>query len=367
VSDTRGATISFSVKITLTESDWDKRVGGWKCDALAIPGSRLADIFFGGRDVTPRSYKVVEHSILWTTSPRPKEIVVTIVVDGDLSEIGRNRAALEVQKSDLEREKFALEQAKFKSEKRWKLYSALGAILSAFITAVTTTQILPESVKIGAPKAAAESATIGLTRYYEASNDFLATGGKDSFAQLLKDAKHDVWFFGTSFYISIDQYRDHLLSKLGEGININFLVLDCESSALNQSAAMLDTPITVLGDQCRGGLRNLAALVRASRKSGNEAQLKVKLIAEPLASRIYFFDPRTPDGKTYYVPQVNGISSQKLPGFVVHNKIAKFHNVYFLAVQRLWNGSDAIDFAVWSRSHPELDSVDVPTPGKVKN
>src|SRR5580698_7902921 len=110
----------------LTDSEWDRRLGGWKCDALSIPGAKLVELQYSGRNANRRSYRVQESSVIWSGPNRPSDVVATIVLEKDLSKIEEDRSSLENAKADLEREKLVLEKAKFASERRWRLYSAIG-------------------------------------------------------------------------------------------------------------------------------------------------------------------------------------------------------------------------------------------------
>jgi hypothetical protein len=347
-------TISFG--LSLTESDWDPRNRGWRCDALMVPGSKLKQVALRGQIISDGSYRIDGSLILWLAKKVPTEIFLTVALEQDLSGLEQERLRLEGVKTKLEADKVSLEQQKFLSERRWKVYSAIGAVASVLLT-VATTQLIPalrsnEFLSTGANNA-------GLLRFFERSNDFLASGGAHQFEAELATARTEVWCLGSSFYISTDTYRDKLLDKLRSGVSLHFLVLNPDSPALSRSASMLNAPESELNDQIRAGLRSLLKLMLEAKKlDAGAGQVFVKLTSEQIASRLYFFDPKTPDGATYIVPQVNRANSQSLPGFLLRNKEAKYHETFFAGMQRLWNSESSVALDQWLLAHPDI-SVEV--------
>jgi hypothetical protein len=77
--------------MTLGASDWYPRLSAWKCEPLLIPGARLIGLYYSGRNADPRSYENSGSSILWKATKRPDEVVVTVELEKDLSEIDRQR------------------------------------------------------------------------------------------------------------------------------------------------------------------------------------------------------------------------------------------------------------------------------------
>ena len=108
---------------TLSESDWDPRLGGWHCEALNIPGSVLQALFAGGRQIDPREFQRDGQTIKWSGDRHPSELLARIALTVDLSK-------LEDEKLGLERQKLALEKEKLRSEKFWKMASAIGSVLA---------------------------------------------------------------------------------------------------------------------------------------------------------------------------------------------------------------------------------------------
>lgn len=333
----------ITFKTTLTESDWDKRLGGWKCEALAIPGAKLFELYSAGRNIDTRFFQTSSTGVLWSGGTRPREVLATIVLEKDLTEIERERFGLE-------KDKLELEQQKFISEKRWKIYAAAGAALSALLTFTTTNQIIP---RFTAPNGLNPSNNIGLLGYFDQSNDFLASGGANHYQFLLDHTKHEAWFFGISFYISVEQYREILLKKVRSGVELNFLILDPNSSALARAAQVLGSSEQEIRNQCYSGLKSLQVLAQAARSGeGDLGKVNVKLMPEPPVSRIYFFDPKSDDGVTYYVPQVNRMNTQSLPGFLVLNKSAKIHDFYFAGIQKVWADPNTLWLKDWLEKNP---------------
>src|SRR4029453_9621622 len=113
------------------------------------------------------------------------------------------------------------------------------------------------------------SAAPGLVKIFEKSNDFLATGDPYQFPSLLTSAKSEVWFVGTTFYISTAQYRDLFLSRLADGIDLNFLVLDPEGEAIGMMAQLLGATKKELALDCTSGIRVLDRTADEARNAGS--------------------------------------------------------------------------------------------------
>jgi hypothetical protein len=185
------------------------------------------------------------------------------------------------------------------------------------------------------------SASIGLVRQFAKSNDFLSSSTRDSFEAALTNAKREVWFVGTSFYISADTYRDLIRKRVQDGVDVNFLILDPDGGNLERAARMMNISVKELADQCHAGIRTFMQIRRELAVSGMENRLGIRLSSDELYSRLYFFDPKADEGLTYFIPQVNRASSQVLPGFLVRNAQATFHSSYFDGIQRLWNAGES--------------------------
>ncbi len=116
----------------LKDEDWTQTLGGWRCDALRIPGAKFEALYHDGKRADTNSFTIENYTIRWSGSPKPKELSVLI------SLIPQDLDKLEKQKIQLEQNKFNLEQEKASTEKKWKVLTAVGAICSGLITFSTT-------------------------------------------------------------------------------------------------------------------------------------------------------------------------------------------------------------------------------------
>jgi len=335
--------VTLSFRLTLSGREWDSRVGGWRCEALAIPGAKLQQLCDNGTEVGTSDYQIENGVIVWNKKERPAEIVAAVEIDKDLQAIQDANSALAADKAGLEEQKFALEQHKFKSDRFWKALSTIGAVLGVTIGYAYKYYLEPASTTTGAPAIAS----------FDRSNDFLSSNSQQSFRSLLKVANREAWFVGTSFYISTDQFRDELIEKARTGFDLNFLVFDPASPAAKTVAQLLDIPVESVVEQCVTGLRSLQVIRKALLTSGSTGQVRVRLSQIPFSSRLYFFDPKITSGSIYVIPQVSSVSSQNSPGFLVRNDKAPFSSVFFDGIGRLWNGSFVTELDAWLRAHPE--------------
>jgi class 3 adenylate cyclase len=198
------------------------------------------------------------------------------------------------------------------------------------------------------------SAAPGLVKIFEKSNDFLATGDPYQFPSLLTSAKSEVWFVGTTFYISTAQYRDLFLSRLADGIDLNFLVLDPEGEAIGMMAQLLGSTKKELALDCTSGIRLLDRTADEARNAGSRGVLRVKLIEEPIQTRFYLFDPKAEDGFAYFIPLLNGTNSQTVPGYLVRNSEGGYCDAYLKGVFRMWNRPATKTLEAWKAAHPNF-------------
>jgi len=224
-----------------------------------------------------------------------------------------------------------------------------GSLAAALITAVVAPLFKAPSVGVEG-----KSKTPFL-KIFERSNDFLATGDSHQFPSLLKAAKREAWFVGTTFYITTDQYHDQLLSKLSEGVDLNFLILSPDGAALGKVAHLLGVQEKELLDNCMSGIRTLSRLSGEARNARLPGTLRVKIIDEPFQTRLYLFDPRARDGFSYYIPQLNGTNSQTLPGFLSANSSAEYLSTYFTGILKMWNDPEAKALEDWKSAHPGFE------------
>lgn len=309
--------------VTLADDAWDEVKGGWRCSALEIPGIKVDGLYVSGRLVDTAQYSINQQLrlIRWAGSRRPTLASVHLQV----------ASALSTQELTARWKKLAI------------LLPVIGSIVAATITATWRDA---RSREPPPPPAAIQ--------VFAKSNDFLATGGTRQFDTLLLATKREAWFVGTTFYISVDTHRELIKRKLSEGVDLNFLIFDPFGSHAADVARMLDIGVNELNDQCWLGIRTMIGLADDARAGRLPGHLSVKLIDDTLYSRLYLFDPKTTEGSTYYVPQVNQSNSQFLPGFLATNARAAFHVAYFDGVLRAWNGGSAQTLESWRATHPEI-------------
>jgi hypothetical protein len=117
--------------VYLKDEDWLSAMGGWRCDALLIPGANFEALYHDGRKADTKSFEIENHIIRWSENSKPKDLLVTLSLTEDLPK-------LEEEKLQLEREKLSLEKQKTSVETKWKLITAVGAILGSLLTFSTT-------------------------------------------------------------------------------------------------------------------------------------------------------------------------------------------------------------------------------------
>ncbi|EKV00933.1 hypothetical protein Lepto7375DRAFT_3071 [Leptolyngbya sp. PCC 7375] len=118
----------IELNIYLKNEDWIATMGGWRCDALLIPGAEFKALYYDGTRTDTKNVEIERHIIRWASGiPRPKELLVTVSLAKDLPQ-------LEKEKLRLEREKLNLEHKKTFLENRWKTIAATGAIVSSLLT-----------------------------------------------------------------------------------------------------------------------------------------------------------------------------------------------------------------------------------------
>jgi hypothetical protein len=312
--------------ITLSDDDWDSVKGGWRCPALQIPATQVKNVYVSGSTVDPKLYDVNNELCLirWSSGSHPRQAAVHI----------------QAQK--------ALSTEELTS--RWKKIAIVLPVVGALAAALLTARLNP-----GRQPSATSSVnnTDKIPSVYEQSNDFLASGSKYQLVAILKGTKREAWLMGTTFYISTDQFHDLMLSRLADGVDLNFLILDPYNGGAARVARLLGVTEEELFLDCLAGIRTLSRMGEEAKSRSYSGTLRVKLIQDAFQSRAYFFDPKSSDGFTYYIPQINGTNSQFLPGFLVGNGAAKFATTYFNGVLKLWNSQGAQSLESWKSSHPD--------------
>jgi hypothetical protein len=276
-----------------------------------------------GTAVDPKSFSVNQELSLirWSLPPRPKQASAHIQV----------AKALSTEELTVRWRKLAI------------ILPVAGSLATAVVTSLLTT----------AQKPSATQGNKEISRTFERSNDFLATGDKNQFPSILRQTKREAWFVGTTFYISIDQYHDLILKKLSEGVDLNFLVLNPEGDSVKKVAHLLGVAEQELSADCLSGIRILSRTNEEARRANYPGTLRTRLIDEALQTRLYIFDPKA-EGRVYFVPQLNGTNSQTLPGFLVENSNVAYHSAYFNGVLKMWNDPAVKTLEEWKATHPDL-------------
>lgn len=311
----------------MAPEDWDGVKGGWRCPALEIPGVEVRGMYVEGRVVDPASYSVLRelHIVRWSLGNPPRLAALHL------------EAAKPLSTQEL--------------TSRWKklaiVLPVVGSLTSVILTAAWKTYF-------DAPVPASERSNDGGLSVYLRSNDFLASGGPLRFDSLLGNTKREAWFLGTTFYISIDTHRELIRKKLSEGVDVNFIIFDPYGKRASEVARMLDIGPNELMDQCLLGIRTMIKLADEPRGTRVPGELRIKLIDDVIHSRLYLFDPKAPDGVTYFIPQINQSNSQMLPGFAARNSQSTFTSAYFEGVLRTWNSNTSIALQEWRALHPDV-------------
>lgn len=75
------------IHVTITPSDWDKRIGGFRCSALSLPSAEIKDIFVSGGRINPDDYNISDDRqyIRWNGEKPTKQVVVEIRITKELS------------------------------------------------------------------------------------------------------------------------------------------------------------------------------------------------------------------------------------------------------------------------------------------
>jgi hypothetical protein len=178
----------------------------------------------------------------------------------------------------------------------------------------------------------------GLIRFYRHSNDYLGELNGP-----IRAAKHDIWFFGTNFYITSRDRKEALIGALTRGVNVHYLIFDPDSAEMARLARDFGQSEESLRRECALGLANLTDLARAwnevSAQTDTPGDLQVRVFEVTPRGRVYVFDPGDDRGTTFLVPYVNNVNSSELPGFLLENIDRGVYRSYFAGVMRLWKAS----------------------------
>lgn len=190
----------------------------------------------------------------------------------------------------------------------------------------------------------------GLVRYYKKSADYQAEVGRD-----IKQAAHEIWFFGTNFHISTVDRSDAILDALKRGVRVRYLVYNPFSERLPALAHDFDQTPAELSSECRNALQSLLGLRKrwqqARTTTATPGELEIRVFEATPRARLYVFDPDEKSGFTLLVPYINSVNSPQLPGFLLQNLESGVYADYFAGLRKTWGEADRLDDL--ERSHPE--------------
>ena len=290
------------------------------------------------------------------------ELSVVVELEKDLRSLLSANETLEQQKFALEREKLSLEEGKTRTENIWKAVAALGSVLSAVLTFIAAYNFHKPSTTMkeagainesGSKTVNAKASAEIVSQIFLRSNDFLTADESIlDFNTLLKKTKKEAWFVGTNFYHSAESYKDDIVRIVRSGVTVNFIVIDPFSNALPEAAEFQNTKNNLLREQCITGIRAFKMIKEDLDKFKGNGEFIVKFFPRPLLMRMYLFDPGSPEGHSYFVPQINTINSLNLPGYMLSNEKWEYQENYFNGVRNLWASRDLLSFDRWLALHP---------------
>lgn len=191
------------------------------------------------------------------------------------------------------------------------------------------------------------TSTVGIVDYQERSNDFLPR-----LRELSAGASQEIWFVGMNFYVSAPQLKDDLLERLRHGVTVRYLIYDflsddttqvALSSDLPQVARSFDNTPDELLSQSIQTVESLQQLAMRAEQEGVRGRFEVRLFKTIPRARLYFFDPESPTGYTFFVPYTNRKDSPNLPGLLLHNVKGGMFESYFLSTNQLWHDSEPLE------------------------
>ena len=226
------------------------------------------------------------------------------------------------------------------------LITAVGALLTAISQFPGVQTYIAKSLLSG-------NDNVGLIAVFRRSNDFLSSDD-GRIKSYIENTKKEIWFFGTSFYISIPAFREDILKKLDECVDINFISLNPDTVDLAFVARTMgydEKRLQYIVNE------NIGALIDLQEKRLMKkfcSRLSIRLTVRQFTSRIYMFDPKEKTGITYLIPQIYGKDSTALPGFLLSNDASNFHQEYFDGIRSLATDSSSISLEDWLKNHPEF-------------
>ena len=78
--------MAITFTITVSEQDWDRNIGGWRCSPLDIPGAVVDSAFTEGEQVQNNKYQILPNKhIKWIPKEHPGQLSLTITLTKKLS------------------------------------------------------------------------------------------------------------------------------------------------------------------------------------------------------------------------------------------------------------------------------------------
>lgn len=129
------------LNIHLEDEDWIPAIGGWRCEALSLPGASLEALYHDGIKADTKTFDIQNHIIRWAGKSKPTDLLVTLSLNNVLPELENEKLQLERERlslqQQLERDKLLLEKQKASIETKWKIITAFGAILGSILSFAT--------------------------------------------------------------------------------------------------------------------------------------------------------------------------------------------------------------------------------------
>ena len=170
----------------------------------------------------------------------------------------------------------------------------------------------------------------------------------------LDKVREDIWFVGTSFYITLPDNGKAIFEKLEGGVKIRFLIYDHlrPKAEVEEIAAGFNQKFEQLYSECEITVSNLRLIVNKweqyIKTEGNKFDdgIEVRLFKDIPRTRFYIFDRRNDDGLTFFVPYVFGMNTPNLPGYLTRN-VSSSVKAYLSGLDRLWENS--VSLQEWDR------------------
>jgi hypothetical protein len=214
--------------IHLEDEDWFPAIGGWRCDALLLPGASLEALYHDGMKTDTKHFDVETHFIRWSGSSRPKDIIATLSIDRDLHTLEQEKLSLEREKlslqEQLERDKLSLERQKTSLEIKWKFLTAIGAVIGSILS-------LGAAHLVGSDKSTKHAYTIPTVQTYAERLLITEKQCLDTLSERLEGhGLHDITLVRRGIYATKDNYN--VFVSCDTDLNAIFLVVSGPDNTL---------------------------------------------------------------------------------------------------------------------------------------